>query len=301
VKSYDSAPAHALAERELGDAIYANMIMLGFAWQKGVIPVSSRAVYRAIRLNGVAAEANLQAFELGRKAAHAPHGLAETKTPVSPQTMALDELIRHRAGELEAYQDRAYARRYLDRVEAVRAAEAPLGSEALTRAVAVNLYKLMAYKDEYEVARLYSDGRFKAYRDQTFAGGKAKVLLSPPLLAPKDAEGQPRKIAFGGWMLDAGFPLLAKLKRLRGTPLDPVGWTAERKQERRLIADYEAGLERLIPGLTRERLPLAVKIASVPQAIRGFGHVKQASIPPAKAEAEKLWAQWEKAAEPVMA
>jgi len=294
-KSYDSAPAHALAEHELGDAIYANMIMLGFAWQKGVIPISSRALYRAIRLNGVETEANLQAFELGRKAAYAPHDLAETHPPVTPETLPLDELIAGRAKELTAYQDAGYARRYLDRVAQVRQAETPLGSETLTRAVAVNLYKLMAYKDEYEVARLYTDGRFAAYRDQTFKGGEAKVLLSPPLIAPKDAEGKPRKIAFGGWLLDRGFPLIAKLKRLRGTPLDPFGRTAERKMERGLIADYEAALDRLLAGLTPERLPLAVKIAQVPQQIRGFGHVKQASAGPAKAEEQKLWKEWEAA------
>src|SRR5690606_12313677 len=177
VKSYDAAPATHLAEVSLGDAIYANMIMLGFAWQKGVVPVSSRALYRAIRLNGVEAEANLQAFELGRKVAHDPaaRGLREDDVP-TPETMPLDELIAHRAAELRAYQNAAYAERYLQRVGKVRAAEQALGASTdLTRAVAVSLYKLMAYKDEYEVARLYSDGRFAAYRDATFKGGKAKV------------------------------------------------------------------------------------------------------------------------------
>jgi indolepyruvate ferredoxin oxidoreductase len=295
VKSYDSAPAHSLAERELGDAIYANMIMLGFAWQKGVIPISSRALYRAIRLNGVEVEANLAAFELGRQAAYAPHEQAEAKKPVTPETMPLDELVAHRAQDLAAYQDRAYARRYLERVERVRAAEARAGGgEALTRAVAVSLHRLMAYKDEYEVARLYADGRFAAYRAQTFKGGEAKVLLSPPMLAPKDAEGRPRKMAFGDWMLKLGFPALARLKGLRGTPLDPFGYTRERKQERRLIADYEADLDRLVAELTPRRLPLAARIAAVPQQIRGFGHVKDASIGPAKAEAAKLWAEWER-------
>jgi indolepyruvate ferredoxin oxidoreductase len=300
-KSYDSAAAQTLAERELGDAIYANMIMLGFAWQKGVIPVSSRALYRAIRLNGVEVDTNLQAFELGRKAAFAPHELAEIKPPVTPETLPLDDLIARRTKELTAYQNADYARRYRERVEKVRAAESGQGSEALTRAVAVNLYKLMAYKDEYEVARLYSDGRFAAYRGETFKGGKAKVLLAPPLIAPKGPDGKPRKIAFGGWMLNAGFPALAKLKVLRGAPLDPFGYTAERKMERRLIADYEAGVDRLIAGLTPERLPLAVKIASVPEQIRGFGHVKDASVGPAKAEEQKLWSEWEKVKAPVEA
>jgi indolepyruvate ferredoxin oxidoreductase len=298
VKTYDSLPAHNLAETQLGDAIYANMIMLGFAWQKGIIPVSSRALYRAIRLNGVDADANLQAFELGRKAAHDPEFRGRREDDVAtPETLPLDELIRRRANELTAYQNAAYARRYLEQVEKVRAAEQPLGSDTLTRAVATNLYKLMAYKDEYEVARLYSDGRFAKYRAETFKGGKAKVLLSPPLLAPKDAEGKPKKIAFGGWMLDVGFPVLAKLKGLRGTPLDVFGRTAERKTERRLIADYEATLARLLDGLDRERLATAVKIASVPAQIRGFGHIKEASIGPAKAEAARLWSEWETLAE----
>jgi indolepyruvate ferredoxin oxidoreductase len=295
VRSFDQLPAQNLAVNNLGDAIYANMVMLGFAWQKGVIPVSSRALYRAIRLNGVDAEANLQAFELGRKAAHDPdfRGKREDDVP-TPETMALDELISHRAHELTEYQNAAYARRYLDQVEKVRLAEARVaGSEALTRAVAANLYKLMAYKDEYEVARLYSDGRFAAYRDGAFKGGKAKVWLAPPLLAPKDKDGRPRKIAFGGWMLDAAFPTIARLKGLRGTPFDLFGYTAERKMERGLIGDYEAGIDKLLAGLTRQRLDTAVKIASVPQAIRGFGHVKEASVKPAKAEEARLWKEWD--------
>lgn len=294
VKAYDQLPAQTLAESNLGDAIYANMIMLGFAWQKGVVPVSSRALYRAIRLNGVDAEANLQAFELGRKAAHDPEfrGKREDDVP-TPETLPLDALIERRTAELAGYQNAGYARRYREQVETVRAAEAKLGSDALTRAVAVNLYKLMAYKDEYEVARLYTDGRFAAYRGETFKGGKAKVWLSPPLLAPKGPDGRPKKLAFGGWMLDAAFPTLAKLKGLRGTPLDIFGYTAERKMERGLIRDYEAGVAKLVAGLTPERLPVSVQIASVPEAIRGFGHIKEASVKPAKAEEARLWTQWE--------
>jgi len=289
-KAYDECPAHHLAETKLGDAIFANMVMLGFAWQIGLVPVSSRALYRSIRLNGVDADANLQAFELGRKVAHDPsaRGPLENAGP-TPETMPLDELIAHRARELAAYQDEAYAGRYRRQVEATAAA----GSEALTRAVAVNLYKLMAYKDEYEVARLYTDGRFAAYRAETFKGGRAKVWLAPPILAPKDAEGRPRKLAFGAWMLDLGFPLLAKLKRLRGTPLDPFGRTAERCVERALIAEYEADLARLLSELTPERLALAVQIASVPDQIRGFGHVKAAGLTTAKAARERLWKRWE--------
>ncbi len=292
--SYDAAPASQLAEVNMGDAIYANMIMLGFAWQKGVIPVSSRALYRSIRLNGVELDANLQAFELGRKAAHDPaaRGKREDDVP-TPETMPLDDLIAHRAGELAAYQNKAYADRYRAKIEQVRAAESVLGSTALTRAAAVSLYKLMAYKDEYEVARLYSDGRFAKYREQTFKGGKAKVWLAPPLLARKGPDGKPTKMAFSPWMLDLAFPTLAKLKGLRGSALDVFGYTAERKMERGLIAAFEADLDRVMAGLTEDRLGHAVKLAAVPQQIRGFGHVKDASVGPAKAEATRLWAEWE--------
>jgi len=295
-KAYDEAPAQALAEHHLGDGIYSNMIMLGFTWQKGLVPVSSRALYRAIRLNGVEADANLQAFELGRMAAHDPaaRGPGANDAP-TPETMPLDELIARRTQELTAYQDARYAARYRALVDAVQAAEAPLGGTALTRAVAVNLYKLMAYKDEYEVARLYTDGRFADYRAETFKGGKAKVWLAPPLLGPKGPDGKPRKIAFGGWMLDAAFPILAKLKGLRGTPLDPFGATEDRRLERALVADYQAGLERLLASLTPERLPLAARIAAIPEQIRGFGHIKDASVKTAKAEEARLWREWEKA------
>ena len=292
VKVYDEAPAHHLAQTRLGDAIYANMIMLGFAWQKGLIPVSSRALYRAIRLNGVDADNNLQAFEIGRQVAHDPaaRGPREAAGP-TPETMVLPELIAHRSAELAAYQDAAYAQRYADQVARVAAT----GSDALTRAVAVNLYKLMAYKDEYEVARLYTDGRFAAYRGETFKGGKAKVWLAPPIFSPKGPDGRPRKIAFGGWMLDLAFPALAKMKRLRGTAFDLFGYSAERKTERALIAHYERSLDRLLAELTPERLDLAVKIAAIPQQIRGFGHIKDASVAKAKAEEAALWAAWEKA------
>ena len=296
-KTYDECPAHHLAESNFGDAIYANMIMVGFAWQKGLIPLSSRAVYRAIRLNGVQAEANLQAFELGRRVAHDPSlaRAAEDHTP-TPETMPLDELIAHRTRELTAYQDAAYARRYADQVAKVAAAEAPLGSDKLTRAVAVNLYKLMAYKDEYEVARLYTDGRFAQERNKAFKGGKTKILLSPPLIAPKGPDGKPKKIEFSGWMLETAFPIMARMKGLRGGPLDIFGRTEERRMERGLIADYEAGLAKLLAGLNAERLPLATKIAAVPQAIRGFGHIKEASVKTAKTDEAKLWAKWEAAA-----
>jgi len=296
-QTFDACPAQHLAESQFGDAIYANMIMVGFAWQRGVIPVSSRALYRAIKLNGVDADANLQAFELGRRVAHDPSSVEIKEDKVAtPETMPLDDLIAHRVRELTAYQNAAYAQRYADKVAKVRAAEVAVsgadGALPLTRAAAVNLYKLMAYKDEYEVARLYTDGRFAAELAGTFKGGKAKVWLAPPLLAPKGPDGKPRKIAFGGWMLDLAFPVMARMKGLRGGALDIFGKTEERRMERGLIASYEAALDRLVAGLRVESLPLAVKIAEIPQQIRGFGHVKDASVQTAKAAEEKLWAQW---------
>jgi len=293
-KSYDACPAATIAEQDLGDTLYANMIMLGFAWQKGLIPVSARALYRAIHLNGVTPEENLQAFEAGRMVAHDPaaRDRREAAAP-KPETMPLDELIAGRAADLTAYQNDAYAQRYVDRLAAVRAAETPLGGEALTRAAAINLYKLMAYKDEYEVARLYADGAFAADLAGALTPGKMKVWLAPPILSGKGADGKPRKIAFGGWMLKYGFPVLARLKGLRGGPLDLFGATAERRMERALMADYEASLDRLLAGLTPARLETAVKVASVPDQIRGYGAIKDAAVVEAKASEAALWRQWD--------
>ncbi len=291
-KSYQPCPATKIAEDDLGDSVFANMVMLGFAWQKGLVPVSARALYRAIHLNGVAAEANLQAFEAGRVFAHDPDSRGQKEPGLAGlEASSLDSLILARLTDLTAYQNAAYALRYRGRVDAVRAA----GHEPLTRAVAANLYKLMVYKDEYEVARLYTDGAFAKELGATFKGGKVKVWLAPPVLAPKDRLGRPRKIAFGGWMLKLGFPVLAKLKGLRGGPLDLFGASEERRMERRLIADYEAGLEKMAAELNAERLPLAVQIASLPDQIRGYGHIKEAAVKTAAATEAKLWARWEKA------
>jgi indolepyruvate ferredoxin oxidoreductase len=197
--------------------------------------------------------------------------------------------------DLTAYQDAAYADRYRRRVEQVRAAEAGLGGDKLARAVAVTLYQLMAYKDEYEVARLYTDGRFKAALDGAYKGGEVKVWLAPPLIARKGSDGHPKKIAFGGWMLRYGFPVMAKMKGLRGGALDVFGRTAERRQERRLIADYEAALDRILAGLTPASLPLAARIAAAPANIRGFGHVKDAAVTKVEGDLAALWAEWDKA------
>lgn len=297
-KAFDACPAQRLAESRFGDAIYANMIMVGFAWQRGVIPVSSRALYRAIKLNGVDAEANLQAFELGRQIAFDPAAAGDKPVEVvTPETEPLDALIARRVEDLVAYQDAHYAARYAERIAKLRHAEVAVVGEGadlpLTRAAATNLYRLMAYKDEYEVARLYTDGRFAKELAGTFKGGKAKVWLSPPLIAPKGKDGKPRKIAFGGWMLDLAFPMIARMKGLRGGAFDIFGKTEERKMERGLIADYEVTLDRLGAGLRPENKGLALKLAQVPSEIRGYGHVKEAAVEKAKATAARLWGQWE--------
>ncbi|MEH0195549.1 indolepyruvate ferredoxin oxidoreductase family protein [Caulobacter sp. CCNWLY153] len=300
-KAFDACPAQRLAEARFGDAIYANMIMVGFAWQRGVIPVSSRALYRAIKLNGVDAEANLQAFELGRQIAFDPAAAGDKPVAVvTPETEPLDALIARRVEDLVAYQDAHYAARYAERIAKVRHAEVAVVGEGaelpLTRAAATNLYRLMAYKDEYEVARLYTDGRFAQELAGTFKGGKAKVWLSPPLIAPKGKDGKPRKIAFGGWMLDLAFPAIARMKGLRGGAFDIFGKTEERRMERGLVADYEVTLDRLTAGLRPENKALAVKLAQVPSEIRGYGHVKEAAVEKAKVTATRLWGQWEGAA-----
>ena len=294
--SYQACPAASLAETRLGDAIYGNMIMLGFAWQNGVVPVSSRALYRAITLNGVDAANNLQAFEIGRQYAA---GLIVNQTdPVpTPETEDLKALIARRGQDLSAYQNQSYADRYLARLGRVRDTEIALGQGQddlpLTRAVAVNLYKLMAYKDEYEVARLYSDGRFAAQQAGTFSGGRLKIWLSPPLFAPRGADGMPTKIALPGWIVTAVFPVLARLKGLRGTRLDLFGYSHERRAERALITGYEQDLDQMVAGLDAKRLGLAVQIAAIPQMIRGFGPIKAKAMATAETARADLWLAWQ--------
>jgi indolepyruvate ferredoxin oxidoreductase len=276
-----------LAGALLGDAIAANPFMLGYAWQLGLVPLSAAAIERAIELNGVAIEQNKAAFAWGRVAAVDPARVEAAAEPAGAPPVSrrlsgsLDELVARRIDELADYQDERYARRYAATIERVKAAERALVGEgplALTEAVARNLFKLMAVKDEYEVARLYTSGAFMARLHERFEGDfRLGFHLAPPLLAKRNAKGELVKREYGPWMFKV-FGLLARLRRLRGGALDPFGRSAERRMERRLIADYEADLERLLATLDRERLPLAVRIASLPEEIRGFGHVKERSV-----------------------
>ncbi len=299
--SPESAPdyvdANGLAQALLGDSAGANLLLLGFACQKGLLPVGPAAIEQAIVLNGVAPEMNRRAFAWGRMLALDALAVARAAglpavAPALPEIGGLDGFVARRAADLSAYQDAAYAGRYRVLVAAARAAEAERapGYDGLAEAVAQAYYKLLAYKDEYEVARLYSDGRFARAIAETFEGEPRLVVhLAPPFLGERDpATGAPVKRAFGPWMLTA-MRLLAPLKVLRGTIFDPFGRTAERRSERRLIAEYETLAAELIERLTPQTHALAVELAAGPLKIRGFGHVKTAAIVKAKAaEAELL-------------
>jgi indolepyruvate ferredoxin oxidoreductase len=297
----DLIPATRVATALLGDAIATNLLMVGFAWQRGLIPLSAAAIERAIELNGVAAELNRSAFLWGRRLAVARDEVERRAGLRAPTvTEDLDTVIARRAEFLTAYQDAAYADRYRRAIEKVRTAEAVVtrGPLRLTEAAARSLFKLMAYKDEYEVARLFTDGSFERQLGRELEGWRRLELhLAPPILGEVDVRtGRPRKRRFGPWILPV-LRVVAGLRRLRGTALDPFGRSAERRMERRLIAEYEALLERLCVGLTAERLPLAVEIAALPQGMRGFGPVKAANVARAKAREAELLARLDAAPE----
>jgi indolepyruvate ferredoxin oxidoreductase len=292
----ETLDAQALAEAFLGDSIYSNIVALGAAWQRALVPLSLEALQRAITLNGVAVDNNRLAFSLGRLAAGAPDAIAallrgEALQPALPDT--LDAVVARGVAHLAAYQDAAYARRYANFVARVREHEQALGADTtlpLTRTVAQALLKLMAYKDEYEVARLYTDGEFRRTLKQQFEGQvQLEFYMAPPALA-RAKEGQaPRKVRLGGWMMPF-MALLAQGRRLRGTAFDPFGRTAERRMERELVESYRARIEALLPTLDTARLKTATELAALPFAMRGFGHVKFANVALARVrEAELLY------------
>ena len=301
-KAADKDRAHFIEATKLSTALFGsstgqNIFLVGYAYQLGGVPISAEAILRAIELNGEAVAMNKAAFEWGRRAALEPEAVAKLVTPITAPTEArrlsgsLEETIERRVAFLTAYQSAAYAKRYRGIVERVRAAEATKapGETSLGEAVAKYLFKLMAYKDEYEVARLFTDGSFEKQVAAAFDGNlRYEFHLAPPLLAKKDPNsGRPKKISFGPWIKPA-FGLLAKFKFLRGTPLDPFGYSVERKLERKLITDYVANLEELIAVLTPQNRAIAVAVASIPEKIRGFGPIKQRSVTAAKAEESVL-------------
>jgi indolepyruvate ferredoxin oxidoreductase len=281
----ESLDAHQLAVTLFGDSLLANVLMLGYAWQRGWIPASLAALRRAIELNGVACEANLLALDAGRLAAHDPAALAPLARPPAQVVHLtvpdnLEQVLARHSADLIAYQGAAYARRYVEFVRGVARREAALGpSTRLSLAVARNLYKLMAYKDEYEVARLYTDGTFAADLAARFEPGYTlRFHMAPPVLARRDPRtGVPAKMTFGPWMHGA-LKVLARLRALRGSPFDPFGYTAERRAERALPRHYEQVIEQVCEHLDRDRLADAVSIASLPDMVRGYGHIKAASL-----------------------
>jgi indolepyruvate ferredoxin oxidoreductase len=287
----------AFATALMGDSIATNLFMLGYAWQRGLVPVSVDAIEQAIELNAVAVEANKRAFSWGRLAAHDLAAVERAAkptmvTPLRPIAKSLDEIVARRIEHLTGYQNAAYARRYEALVRRVAETERKrtAGLNGLAEAVARYYAKLLAYKDEYEVARLYADPRFaQAVRRQFEGDYRLEFNLAPPLIADRDPDtGQLRKRTFGPWMLSA-FRWLARFKFLRGTRFDVFGRTAERRRERQLIAEYEALIAELLERLTPENHAIAVELATVPEYIRGFGHVKDAHLAEAKAhEAELL-------------
>jgi indolepyruvate ferredoxin oxidoreductase len=263
---------------------------------------------RAIELNALQVDFNKQAFAWGRVAAHdvdvvlaaAGRNGMTAQVIEFKRTPTLEELVERRVAFLTDYQNAAYARSYRDAVEEVRARESALGEAGrglkLSRAVAAGLFKLMAYKDEYEVARLYAEPAFRAKIEGMFEGDyKLRFHLAPPLLAKRDDQGHLRKQAFGSWMMPA-FGVLAKLRFLRGTAFDPFGYTEERKQERALITAYRATLSRLLAQLTPDNLEQVVAVARIPEEIRGYGHVKERHLKAAMQKQAGLLAQLEPAA-----
>jgi len=294
--------ASAIATTLLGNSIAANMLMLGLAFQKGAVPLSAEALERAIELNGEAVKMNITAFRWGRRAAHdraaVESAVAAARQPSSDRRLSqsLDEMIARRVEFLTDYQDAAYGERYRSLVETVRTAEtrAVANATALTEAVARYYFKLLAYKDEYEVARLFTSGAFRKQVEATFEGERLRCSfhLAPPILARKDRiTGLPRKTSFGPWMMKA-FGLLARLKGLRGTPFDPFGHSVERQTERRLIADYEAMVVEIIGKLNSRNHALAAALAGIPEKIRGYGHVKARHLEAAKREEKELLARF---------
>ncbi|MYM80864.1 indolepyruvate ferredoxin oxidoreductase family protein [Duganella sp. FT50W] len=293
----DFVDAGQIATALMGDSIATNMFMLGYAFQKGHVPLSEAALIKAIELNGVSVAFNQAAFHWGRTAAHDLASVTRLTTPAKviefKRTQTLDDIIGKRVELLTAYQNSDYAKQYKSFVDQVRAQEVKLGnSTRLTEAVARYYYKLMAYKDEYEVARLYTDGAFQQKIAGMFEGDTTlKFHLAPPIFAKTDAQGHLVKKEYGPWMMKA-FGVLAKLKGLRGTALDPFGRTAERKMERALIAEYRNTVSGLLLKLSAENLAQAVVIASIPEDIRGYGHVKERHLLAAKQKELALLAQF---------
>jgi len=293
------ADATAYAKKLLGNSLAANLLTLGFAWQKGLVPLSAQAIEKAIEINGVAVAMNQQAFLWGRRAAHDLESVEAVAggDRTSPVAESLDDMVNKRVAFLAEYQNEAYGEEYRAFVNSVRAVESEVaGSDdkGLSVAVARYLFKLMAYKDEYEVARLYTSGAFETALNNKFSGDfKLKFYMAPPFFAKKDPRtGEAKKQVFGSWMMKM-FGLLAGMKGLRGTMFDLFGKTSERRAERMAIQTYRETINLLLENLTPHNVGLAREIASVPENIRGYGHIKERHIAEAKAKEAELLKAYE--------
>ena len=297
--------ANGAAVALMGDSIYTNPLMMGYAWQKGWIPLEKISLMRAIELNAVAVQQNKAAFEWG---CHAAHDAAQVQRFINPGQViefkkreSLESIIQRRVEFLTAYQNANYAQTYSAFVEKVRAVEEPLGIKylPLTECVAKYLFKLMAYKDEYEVARLHSDGTFLKRIDSLFEGDfKVSYHLAPPLMAKRNEKGELQKTKFGPSML-VGFKLLARLKGLRGTTWDIFGKTDERREERALIDDYKSLIDEVLGSVDNQNHGLALELARLPELVKGYGHVKARNLSAARSRWQVLLGQWRAPAAPV--
>ncbi len=288
--------ANRVAVQTLGDSIFVNPMILGYAWQKGWVPLGYEALMRAMELNDVAVALNQAAFAWGRQCAHdwaaVQAALAPAHTVQFHKPVGVDDVVARRVAFLTDYQNAAYAASYASLVERVRAAEAALHKTSLTQAVARNLFKLMAYKDEYEVARLHTDAAFLQKINGMFEGDYTlNYHLAPPLIAKTNAKGELQKQKFGPAML-SGFKVLKHLKGLRGSPLDIFGYSEERRTERALIGEYRATVDAVLEGLTSDNHALALELARVPEQIKGFGHVKARNLAAARSKWDGLMTQW---------
>ena len=288
--------ANRVAVQTLGDSIFVNPMILGYAWQKGWVPLGYEALMRAMELNDVAVALNQAAFAWGRQCAHdwaaVQAALAPAQTVQFHKPVGVDDVVARRVAFLTDYQNAAYAASYRSLVERVRAAEVALHKTSLTEAVARNLFKLMAYKDEYEVARLHTDAAFLQKINGMFEGDYTlNYHLAPPLIAKTNAKGELQKQKFGPAML-SGFKVLKHLKGLRGSPLDIFGYSEERRTERALIGEYRATVDAVLEGLTSDNHALALELARVPEQIKGFGHVKARNLAAARSKWDGLMTQW---------
>jgi indolepyruvate ferredoxin oxidoreductase len=305
---FDVVDATQIATALMGDSIATNMFMLGFAWQRGLIPVSEAAIMQAIELNGAAIEMNKQAFVWGRHTAHDRVAVEKIAFPqvreaIKLASQTLDEFVARRVTDLTQYQDAAYAARFTALVDKVRAAERRVApeSELLSWAVARAYYKVLAYKDEYEVARLYTDGEFQKQLAEQFDGNfTLQFSLGPTWLQWLAKNGQAKKFKLGGWVMGA-FGMLAKMKGLRGSALDVFGYAEDRKVERRLIGEFEQSLDALLAGLTQDKLPEAAAIVELTRQIRGYGHIKLATYEATKRDWDTKLAAYQGKAAPAPA